>query len=45
MLSQELKAPILSLPPDDRLALIAVIVEPSKIGRLLKLAALMPFNG
>ncbi len=30
MLSQELKAPVLSLPPDDRLTLIAVIVESLK---------------
>ena len=30
MLSQELKAQVLSLPPDDRLTLIAVIVESLK---------------
>ena len=30
MLSQELKAQVLSLPPDDRLTLIAIIVESLK---------------
>jgi hypothetical protein len=30
ILSQELKAQVLSLPPDDRLTLIAVIVESLK---------------
>jgi len=34
MLSQELKAQVLSLPPDDRLTLIAVIVESLKNSRL-----------